>query len=682
MMLFKLSVKNVTKSMKDYAIYFFTLILGTSIFYVFNAIESQTVLLDVTSSTMNIIKLMTNILSGVSVFVSFILGFLIIYASRFLIKRRNKEFGIYMTLGMGKRKISIILFMETLIIGVISMFAGIVIGIVLSQLMSVFVSNMFEADMTKFEFIFSGSACIKTLIYFGIMYLLVMIFNTYNISRCKLIDLLYANKKSETVRLKNPVICTALFIISSCMLGYAYYIVTDDSIGAKELDYIFKPIILGVVSTFLIFWSLSGLLLRMFQGSKKYYYKGLNSFTLRQIGSKINTTVISMTVICLALFVTICVLSASLCIKNSMTENLETSAPADLELEFRINLSDEDNSNTKGQKYTVKEILNELDFDIDSYMEEYIEINTYCSENLTLGDTLGSKFEEIKNKYTYLGYDDEEKIIKLSDYNRLAGIYGKEKFTLNENEYIIIADFDSMVEIRNRVLKDKQAINVFGHNLIPKYTECKDGFIEMSANYLNTGIIVVPDDVIDENCIYANYLIGNYKAKDKDARIKTEEEIINTLESNNKINNYKGFEGTTKLMIAQASIGLGALVTFIGLYLGIVFLISSAAILALKELSESSDNKERFNMLRRIGADEKMINKALFNQIAIFFLFPLLLAIIHSFFGIKFCNIVLEFFGNKGLFFSIIMTAVFLVIIYGGYFLLTYFCSRNIIKER
>ena len=131
-MLCKLSLKNIKKSFKDYAIYFFTLILGVSIFYVFNAIDSQTVLLDVTSNTLEIIKLMTNMLSGVSVFVSFILGFLIIYASRFLIKRRNKEFGIYLTLGMSKRKISTILFIETLFIGIISLFVGLGLGVFLS----------------------------------------------------------------------------------------------------------------------------------------------------------------------------------------------------------------------------------------------------------------------------------------------------------------------------------------------------------------------------------------------------------------------------------------------------------------------------------------------------------------------------------------------------------------------
>ena len=214
MMLSKLSLKNIKKSIKDYTIYFFTLILGISIFYVFNALDSQTAMMDVSQSTQELIKLMMNMLSAVSVFVSFILGFLIIYASRFLMKRRNKEFGIYLTLGMSKRKISMILFFETLFIGILSLVVGLGLGTILSQLMSVIVVNMFEADLTKFTFVFSSSACIKTIIYFSVMYLFVMLFNTISVSKCKLIDLLHGNKKSEKLKLKNPIICIIIFCMS------------------------------------------------------------------------------------------------------------------------------------------------------------------------------------------------------------------------------------------------------------------------------------------------------------------------------------------------------------------------------------------------------------------------------------------------------------------------------------
>lgn len=683
----KLSFRNIKKSFKDYAIYFFTLILGVAIFYVFNSIESQTVLLDVTNSTHEVIDLMTNMLSGASVFVAFILGFLIIYASRFLIKRRNKEFGIYMLLGMSKRKISMILFFETILIGIISLAVGLGLGVLLSQLMSMLVANMFEADMTKYEFIFSSQACIKTIIYFGIMYVIVMLFNTVNIGKCKLIDLIQTNKKSEKVKMKNPMLCTIVFIISAIALGYAYYMVTGGiNETIKPPEDIFKPIVIGAVSTFFIFWSLSGLILKIVTSMKNLYVKGLNTFTFRQLSSKINTTVFSMTIISLMLFVTICVLSSALSLKNSMTANLDELAPADIQLEKRVLNEDwldqgYNEEQIKNSKLSIREILEKFDFNIDSYLEESVEYNLYQTEELTFGDTLGDNWETIKNTYTSLiPYNVADDIMTISDYNKVAKFYGNEEYTINEDEYIIVADYDSMIEIRNVALKDNQEITVFGHTLKPKYNECQYGFVEMASNHINSGIIIVPDDIVDDNYIVYNSIIGNYYTDSLDEQREIQEQIKNLV--NNPISlEYNLPSINSKVDISEASIGIGALVTFLGLYLGIVFLIASVAILALKELTESTDNKERYNMLRKLGADEKMINKSLFRQIAIFFMFPLLIAIIHSIFGITFCSYIIETFGNEQLLPSIIMTAIFIVVIYGGYFLITYLYSKNIIKE-
>ena len=194
-MLFKLSLKNIKKSFKDYAIYFLTLVLGVAIFYVFNAMDSQQAMLELNDAEKEIIGLMNEFLGGVSIFVAIVLGFLIIYASRFLIKRRKKEFGIYLTLGMGKRDVSKILLMETFIIGIISLVAGLIIGIIASQFMSIVVANLFEADMSEFTFVFSKAAAIKTIFYYVIIYLIVMIFNVFAVTKYKLIDLLNASKK-------------------------------------------------------------------------------------------------------------------------------------------------------------------------------------------------------------------------------------------------------------------------------------------------------------------------------------------------------------------------------------------------------------------------------------------------------------------------------------------------------
>ena len=290
MMLFKLSLRNIHKSFKDYAIYFLTLILGVAIFYVFNAIGSQAVLLNVTERTYEIIDLMVTMLSGVSVFVSIVLGALIVYASRFLMKRRGREFGIYLTLGMSKSRVAGILLIETFIIGVVSLLVGLGLGVVLSQLMSAIVASMFEADMTNYTFVFSAEAFVKTLAYFGIMYVLVMILSVVSVGRCRLIDLLDKNKKSEKIKLKNPIVCGVVLLVSILMLAFAYYAVTAGiNEIIKTVDTMFVIIVLGIVATFLLFWALSGVLLRLVMSCKRIYFRGLNSFTARQISSKVNT---------------------------------------------------------------------------------------------------------------------------------------------------------------------------------------------------------------------------------------------------------------------------------------------------------------------------------------------------------------------------------------------------------
>lgn len=288
-MLFKLSFENMKKSFKDYAIYFLTLVLGVAIFYMFNSLDSQEAMLNVSKSTREMIQLMISMLGMVSVFVAIILGLLIVYANNFLINRRKKEFGIYMTLGMGKRQISKILLIETILVGMISLGIGIVIGVFASQFMTILISKLFEADMSEFTFVFSQNACVKTCVYFAIMYVAVAIFNTITISRYKLINLLTALKKNEKVKIKNPFLCVIVFLIASAVLGYAYWKVTGGIQTMDTAEKILPVILMGTVSTILIFWSLSGFVLNVIKSMKNVYLKGTNLFVLRQINNKINT---------------------------------------------------------------------------------------------------------------------------------------------------------------------------------------------------------------------------------------------------------------------------------------------------------------------------------------------------------------------------------------------------------
>ena len=660
----------------------------------FNSLDSQEAMLQVSSSTRDIIKLMVSMLGYVSVFVAVVLGLLIVYANNFLINRRKKEFGIYMTLGMGKRQISKIILMETILVGIMSLIVGLIIGVFASQFMSILVAKMFEADMSKFQFVFSKDACIKTGIYFAVMYVAVMFFNTFTVSGYKLINLLNASKKNENVKIKNPIICILVFLGAVVILGYAYWKVTGDVSSLTTADKILPPILMGIIGTVAVFWSLSGFIIQIVQKMKNIYFKNTNMFVLRQINNKINTMVISMSVICLMLFMTISILSSSLALRNTMQRELVEMTPVDLNLYKTANLPEsyikygKEVKTTEAQRadsrITLQETLKNNGLDM-TLLKDVIEIPIYATNDLTMGDFLKNKLQSIKLEFPMLAYETAEEIVKISDYNKVASLYGIEQYELKDNEYIVLCDFDGIGTIRDRVLADENILEIAGKEYKSKYNECKSGFIMMSTSHINTGIILVPDSCnLTDDMKEKQFLVANFNANTDEEKQEIEE-IFRSNDSvliQNLNENGLEIDGMTKISIIESSVGVATIVTFIAIYLGIIFLIASAAILALKQLTESSDNKQRYTILRKIGCDEKMINKALFRQIGIFFGLPLILAIIHSIFGIQFSMTVMKgLASSEDLLPSIVATVVIIGAIYGAYFIATYLGSKNIIKE-
>ena len=687
-MLFKLSIKNMKKTTKDFAIYFLTLVLGVAIFYMFNSLDSQQSMIQISNSTRDLIKLMISMLEFVSVFVAVILGLLIVYANNFLINRRKKEFGTYMLLGMSKGQISRILLIETILVGIISLIVGLIIGIFGSQFMSILVGKLFAADMSKFEFVFSEDSCIKTCIYFAVMYIAVMIFNTFTISRYKLINLLNASKKNEQIKIKNLWVCILVFIIGVVILGYAYYKVTGGVNELSTADAMLPIILMGIVGTILVFWSVSGFILKLVQLRKNIYLKDVNMFVLRQLHNKINTTVVSMSIICLMLFMTITILSSALSLNNTMRKDLEDTTPVDLNLYKAANLPDNDKiskAQIEDSRKTMIHSLEDNGFDMNK-LKDVVEIPVYSTNELTWRDTLSPVYDEVKKQFPNLLYETEEEIIKVSDYNKVARLYGNTEYELNDNEYIMLCDFDNMEELRNKALKINSTIVLAGNEYKSKYDECQSGYIKMAGSHVNNGIILVPDNCnLTENMKEEIFLAANYNADTEEGKEEIEK-IINGETSSELSKNLEEknitIDGMTKIAIIESSLGISTIVLFIAIYLGVIFLIASSAILALKQLTESSDNKQRYTILRKIGADEKMINGALFKQIGIFFLMPLTLAIIHSIFGIQFVMTMMSVLADtKELLPSAIATAVIIGIIYGAYFMATYLGSKNIIKE-
>lgn len=684
-----MSVKNIRKSIKDYTIYFLTLILGVAIFYMFNSLDSQEAMLVVNSSTRQIVKLMVGMINYVSVFVAVILGFLIVYANNFLIKRRKREFGLYMTLGMGKRQISGILLGETFLIGLISLVVGLVIGVFGSQLMSILVAKLFQADMSEYQFVFSEAACWKTCAYFGVMYAASMVLNIVIISRYKLIDLISA-EKNEKVRMKNPVICVLVFLAAAVTLGTAYYMVTGGLTQLDLMNQLVIPILMGIVSTFLIFWSVSGLALKVVQMRKELYLKDSNIFVLRQIHNRINTTVVSMTIICLLLFMTITVLSTALSLNRVLTQDLEEMTPVDLNLYKTANLPDNGDYTQlqiEDSQKPISDTLKENGLDM-KVLKDVTEVATYTSTEWTWETSLQSVIESAKENYPMLMYDTAEEIIKLSDYNKIARLYGNREYELAEDEYLVLCDFDNMKNLRDMALKNGSEVAIGGKVYHSRYPECQEGYLVISTSHTNTGLMVVPDSCpLSEDMKERYYLMADYNADTKEEKYQTEAMFTNYGDGDHELmenleEKQIRLDGVSKISIIESSKGLSTIISFIAIYLGIIFLIASSAILALKELTENSDNRHRYTILRKIGMDEKMIHQTLFRQIGIFFMAPLVLAVVHSIFGIQFAlKIVAVQVETREMLPSVIATAVFLILVYGGYFLATYMESKNIIRE-
>ncbi len=431
---------------------------------------------------------------------------------------------------------------------------------------------------------------------------------------------------------------------------------------------------------------------------KNFYFKDTNMFVLRQINNKVNTMVASMSVICLMLFMTISILSSSLALRNTMQRELVEMTPVDLNLYKTANLQESymkygveqritNEKQREDSRHPIKETLinNNLDMDV---LKDVVEIEIYATNDLTWKDFFGDSFNEVHEKFPGLAYGKAEEIVKISDYNKIARLYGIKEYTLNEGEYIVLCDFESQTELRNKVLANgNYPLKIAGKEYTSKYNKCQEGYIMMSTSHTNTGIILVPDSCpLTEEMKEEYLLVANYNVETEEEKEKIEEIFAGNAGSSSLIKslNDNGIEidGFTKISLREASIGIATIVLFIAIYLGVIFLIASSAILALKQLTESSDNKQRYTILRKIGCDEKMINRALFRQIGIFFGMPLVLAIIHSIFGIQFAITLMSGLANKDdLMPSAICTVIIIGAIYGSYFLATYTGSKNIIKE-
>ncbi|MDE5978233.1 MAG: ABC transporter permease [Turicibacter sp.] len=663
----KMALKNVYKSFKDYSIYFLTLTFAVCIFYSFNSIESQKVILELNEVQATYMGAIEQMISMTSVFITVILGALIIYANNFLIKKRKKEFGIYLALGMSKRKVSKILVQETFIVGVISLVVGLLVGVIMSQGLSIVTAKLFEVGMSQFQFIISIPAILKTILFFSIIFLLVMLFSTRVISKYQLIDLFTASRKNESIKIPNKVIAFLIFILGVVILAIAYTIILK--VGLLILGRMFMiSVLLGVIGTFLVLYGLAGVILMFVQGNSNLYLKNLNLFIVRQISSSINTNFISMGLICLMLFLTITGLSTGFSMKKTLENGII--APFDASIYMYV-YEDTD-------VYNIEEALNRLDFDFSEYKTASYE--SYRLEEVSLFELLSpyaddSLQDNLRNANVYAMGE--------SQYNNVMRLLGEPTVDLNKNQVVVTSNLALLQDVVKNFVKHEFSITINDVKYQIQNKTLGSGVTYNSMFPNNIFTLIVPDEVVEGRLPLASYLNIEY-GEDSAADEKKISTFINDLRLGQYADQGNGFFmlGDTKIQIYEANRGTSSLILYVGLYLGIVFLISSAAVLALQQLSEASDSVERYQSLKKIGVTESMINKAIFAQVFIYFTIPLILAIVHSIFGILAANQEISQFGQSDILQSSFLTMMGLVIIYGSYFITTYVGYKTVIKNK
>lgn len=667
----KIALNSVKKSFKDYTIYFLTLTFAVCIFYSFNSIESQKAMLDLTVNQKAYMKLFSSVISIASVFVSFILGALIIYANNFLIKKRKKEMGIYITLGMPKRKVSNILLLETVLIGIISLGIGLILGVVLSQGLSILTAKLFMGSMTSYQFAFSIDAVLKTILYFGIIFLLVMIFNTVIISKYKLIDLLNASKKNEKIKMRNPVISSIIFCLAVIFIVVAYIFINKSGLDIQS-TYFELSIVLGVIGTFLFFFGLSGIVLYVIQRSKNIYLKNLNIFIVRQISSKFNTNFLSMSLICLMLFITTVMLSSGLGFKNTMEQGVKKNTPFDASIEIYYS------SDSVSQANELTQVVNNQlsKYTNKSYIAQY-QLNDVSMRKMLLPYVPNTMKKAIDNSY-----NDYCMAVSISQYNKMRELEGQKPINLANNDVLVLSNVQKFEGSINDFIKNNGKIDIINGT---EYKVQNDKAIEdslySSGMAINTITLVVPDKIVQNLIPYTGYVNINYTGSNTEK--KTQESNIEAIFdklNREKPDGYIG-NGYTRTQLYEQSLGLSAIVIYLSIYLGIVFLIASAAVLALQQLSEASDSINRYKALRKIGVTDKMINKSIFIQTLIYFGAPLALAIAHSIVAIYVVNDFISALGSTNIIISALIILVFILLIYSGYFYATYTSYKRIIKN-
>ena len=724
-MLCKLAWGNVRRAGRDYLVYLLTLTLGVTVFYAFNTISMQVDIAGIDEK--GLAQVMGSMLGNLTYFLAGVMAFLMVYANNFIMKRRKKEFGLYQVLGMGRGRVATIMALETVIVSVVAFVAGIVLGMGLSQLMTFFTASLFKTQIANFHFFFSVHAFNLTLACMLVMFVLTLLLNLRAVRRTKLIELMGAERRNESIKTRNPWIAIAIFVVGVVLVGVAYYRLLRDGFPLTATDSKLQEAMnqfgittaMVTVGTFALFWGLSGMLIKLLQSLRGVYWRGLNMFTVRQLAAKVNTVCFSMGVIAMLLFLAITSVTCGMSIANVMNENLERYNPVDVSQTYvyytpetldyykeyvnpseadRMVLADStvdlypawhgkgksaDNNDETGKKVDIADVAGEH-VQIDSYLsyplggsDPSVTPSEMCK---TMGEKLPKAFGGSNADMTGLS------VTPASQYNKLRQMMGKEPVHIGHDQYLLTCDMGGeLVDMYTKYMAGGHTLTLGGHELKPAADKSDEdtAAIANSAMGSNGGTVVVADELLSQLNLqpYSSSLLVNYKqgmdTTEADESIKYT--VLDNLLVDGKEPGSWGTFITRSEMYAQAA-QMNGLISYLAIYIGFVLVVACAAILSIQQLSNVADGSRSYRVLAQIGCDDRQIRHSVMAQQAVFFLFPLAVGLAHSFVALKVIIELVSIFGNMSIGGTVGLTCAIFLAAYGGYFLVTYLMSTGMVR--
>lgn len=724
-MLCKLAWGNVRRAGRDYLVYLLTLTLGVTVFYAFNTISMQVDIAGIDEK--GLAQVMGSMLGNLTYFLAGVMAFLMVYANNFIMKRRKKEFGLYQVLGMGRGRVATIMALETVIVSVGAFVAGIVLGVGLSQLMTFFTASLFKTQIANFHFFFSVHAFNLTLACMLVMFVLTLLLNLRAVRRTKLIELMGAERRNESIKTRNPWIAIAIFVVGVVLVGVAYYRLLRDGFPLTATDSKLQEAMnqfgittaMVTVGTFALFWGLSGMLIKLLQSLRGVYWRGLNMFTVRQLAAKVNTVCFSMGVIAMLLFLAITSVTCGMSIANVMNENLERYNPVDVSQTYvyytpetldyykeyvnpseadRMVLADStvdlypawhgkgksaDNNDETGKKVDIADVAGEH-VQIDSYLsyplggsDPSVTPSEMCK---TMGEKLPKAFGGSNADMTGLS------VTPASQYNKLRQMMGKEPVHIGHDQYLLTCDMGGeLVDMYTKYMAGGHTLTLGGHELKPAADKSDEdtAAIANSAMGSNGGTVVVADELLSQLNLqpYSSSLLVNYKqgmdTTEADGSIKYT--VLDNLLVDGKEPGSWGTFITRSEMYAQAA-QMNGLISYLAIYIGFVLVVACTAILSIQQLSNVADGSRSYRVLAQIGCDDRQIRHSVMAQQAVFFLFPLAVGLAHSFVALKVIIELVSIFGNMSIGGTVGLTCAIFLAAYGGYFLVTYLMSTGMVR--